>query len=240
MLKIIDLHATVSDHSVLNGVNLEISKGEIHVIMGPNGAGKSSLSQIIAGHPSFKVTAGKIIFDGYDILSLKPEDRSRLGIFMSFQNPLEIPGLSNFQFLYSMFNAHSSEPISEEDFDVLLKEKLAIVKMKNDFVHRNLNEGFSGGERKRHEILQMALLNPKLAILDEIDSGLDVDSTNIVAHGINSIIDKNKSLLIITHHQRILNHIIPNQVHVLCNGKIIQSGDASLAKKIEEEGFFNG
>ncbi len=237
MLKIINLHATVEGTPILKGVDLEIKAGEIHAIMGPNGAGKSTLAKIISGHPAYEVTEGDILFEGESILELEPEERAKLGLFMSFQYPPEIPGVSNFQFLHHALNAKRGEPLSDEEFTALLSEKMDAVKMRSEFKDRHVNEGFSGGEKKRNEILQMAVLEPKLSILDETDSGLDIDAMRIVAEGVNQIMSSERALLLITHYQRLLDYIKPHFVHVLSDGKIIRSGDASLALELEAQGY---
>ena len=205
--------------------------------MGPNGAGKSTLAKIIAGHPAYEVTEGEILFEGQSILNLEPEQRARLGLFMSFQYPPEIAGVSNFQFLHHALNAKLEEPLSQEAFATILEEKMEVTKIRSEFKQRNVNEGFSGGEKKQNEILQMAVLEPKLAILDETDSGLDIDAMRIVANGINQLMNKDRALLLITHYQRLLDYIKPHFVHVLTDGKIIRSGDASLALELEAQGY---
>jgi len=237
MLKIINVHAKVEGTPILKGVNLEIKAGEIHALMGPNGAGKSTLAKIIAGHPAYEVTEGEILFEGESILDLEPEERARLGLFMSFQYPPEIAGVSNFQFLHHALNTKLKEPLSEEAFAAVLEEKMEMIKMRSEFKTRHVNEGFSGGEKKRNEILQMAVLEPKLAILDETDSGLDIDAMRIVAGGVNQLMNQDRALLLITHYQRLLDYIKPHFVHVLIDGKIIRSGEASLALELEAQGY---
>ncbi len=237
MLEIINLHATVEGTSILKGINLTIKAGEIHAIMGPNGAGKSTLAKIISGHPAYEVTEGEILFEGENILEMEPEERAKLGLFMSFQYPPEIAGVTNFQFLHHALNAKLEKPLSEEAFSTLLDEKMESVKMRGEFKKRHVNEGFSGGEKKRNEILQMAVLEPKLAILDETDSGLDIDAMRIVADGVNGLMNSERALLLITHYQRLLDYINPHFVHVLADGKIVRSGDASLALELEAQGY---
>lgn len=237
MLKILNLHASVEGTPILKGVNLTIQAGEIHAIMGPNGAGKSTLAKIVAGHPAYEVTEGDLLFEGKSLLELEPEERAKLGLFMSFQYPPEIAGVSNFQFLHHALNAKLEKPLSEEDFAALLDEKMHVVKMRGEFKQRHVNEGFSGGEKKRNEILQLAVLEPKLAILDETDSGLDIDAMRIVAEGVNQLMNPERSLLLITHYQRLLDYIKPHYVHVLADGKIVRSGDASLALELEAQGY---
>ncbi|MFZ0565617.1 MAG: Fe-S cluster assembly ATPase SufC [Chlamydiales bacterium] len=238
MLEIEDLHVSVDEEPILKGVDLTIQEGEIHALMGPNGAGKSTLAKVLAGHPAFKVTEGKIFFKGEDILEKEPEERALLGIFMSFQYPPDIPGVSTLHFLHQAVNAHRQEnPLSEEAFNKLLEEKMQLVGMRPEFKHRFVNAGYSGGEKKRSEILQMALLEPALAILDETDSGLDIDAMKVVASGVNSLFHPQRALLLITHYYRLLHYIHPTYVHVLNEGKIVQSGDASLALELEENGY---
>lgn len=237
MLKIINLHASVEGTPILKGIELSVNPGEVHAIMGPNGAGKSTLAKIIAGHPAYEVTEGEILFEGNNILEMEPEERARLGLFMSFQYPPEIAGVTNFQFLHHALNAKLKKPLSEEAFAALLEEKMEAVKMRGAFKQRHVNEGFSGGEKKRNEILQMAVLEPKLAILDETDSGLDIDAMRIVADGVNRLMNEERALLLITHYQRLLDYIKPHFVHVLADGKIIRSGGASLALELEAQGY---
>lgn len=241
IIEIKDLHVNVEGKPILKGLNLAIKPGEIHAIMGPNGAGKSTLAKVLAGHPSYEVTQGEVWFKGQNILELEPEERAHLGLFMSFQYPLEIPGVSNVEFLQTALNAqrkaHGQEPIDAEQFQKLLDEKMQLVSSRPEFKERNLNEGFSGGEKKRNEILQMAILNPDFAILDETDSGLDIDAMKVVAEGVNNLMEKSKGLLLITHYQRLLNYIKPDFVHVMQDGKIIRSGGAELALQLEESGY---
>ncbi len=241
MLEIKQLQASVEDKPILKGLNLTVRKGEIHAVMGPNGAGKSTLAKVLAGDPSYEVTGGEVLLEGQNILELAPEERSHLGLFMSFQYPVEIPGISNLQFLHSAYNAKlkalGKVPVSEEGFHKILDEKMALVDIRSEFKTRNLNEGFSGGEKKRNEILQMAVLEPKLAILDETDSGLDIDAMRIVAKGVNSLMSPDNALILITHYQRLLDYIRPDFVHVVIDGKIVQSGGPELALMLEEKGY---
>lgn len=241
MLEIKDLHVATEGKEILKGFNLKVQKGEVHAIMGPNGAGKSTLAKVLAGHPKYEITKGEVFFLGQNILEMEPEERAHLGLFMSFQYPIEIPGVSNVQFLKLAYNANrkaNQEPeLSSEDFEILLKEKMAMMEIRPEFLERNLNEGFSGGEKKRNEILQMAVLNPKLAILDETDSGLDIDAMRIVAKGVNQIMSPEMGLILITHYQRLLDYIKPDFVHVMLDGKIALSGTADLALQLEEKGY---
>lgn len=236
-----DLVASVEGTPLLRGVNLKVKPGEIHAIMGPNGAGKSTLAKVIAGHPSYIVEKGSIILDGEDLTLLEPDQRAHKGLFMSFQYPLEIPGVGNIAFLKAALNAHrkakGEEPLSDTAFYTLLEEKMELLEVKKEFRDRNLNEGFSGGEKKRNEILQMALLSPKLAILDETDSGLDIDALRVVAKGVTELMHPGMGLILITHYQRLLDYIRPDVVHVMKEGRIVQSGDASLALELEEKGY---
>ncbi len=232
MLEIKNLHASVDETPILSGLNLSVKPGEIHAIMGPNGAGKSTLAKILAGHPAYEVTSGEIYFEGQEVLELEPEERAQLGLFMSFQYPPEISGVSNRQFL-----EHALKHLPAEEFEKRLQAKLELVKMDPSFLKRSVNEGFSGGEKKRNEILQMALLEPKLAILDETDSGLDIDAMRVIAEGVNRLMSKERALILITHYQRLLDYIQPHYVHVLAGGKIVQSGGAELAHQLEAEGY---
>ena len=241
LLEIKNLHASVEDTEILNGIDLEIGVGEVHAIMGPNGSGKSTLANVIAGRPGYTVTDGEIIYEGVNILSTEPEIRARSGIFLAFQYPVELPGVRTWQFLKSAVDAIRKENGEEEmgvrDFDKLLEEKRQLVEMDPDLVKRSVNEGFSGGEKKRNEILQLALLDPKLALLDETDSGLDIDALRIVSEGVNNFRGPQKSVLLVTHYQRILDYISPDFVHVLVDGKIVKSGDAELALELEQKGY---
>ncbi len=241
MLEIRNLHASVEGKEILRGINLTINDGEVHVLMGPNGSGKSTLSNVIVGNPKFDVTEGEIIFNGKNLLDLEPEERSHEGVFMSFQAPIEIPGVSMTNFMRAAINAKreyfGQEPLSASDFLKVLREKRKLVGLDAHFMSRGVNEGFSGGERKRNEIFQMAVLEPKFSILDETDSGLDVDALRIVAEGFNQLRKPETSALVITHYQRMLDYLKPDFVHVLVNGKVVKEGDASLGYEIEKRGF---
>ncbi|WP_193195996.1 Fe-S cluster assembly ATPase SufC [Nostoc sp. MG11] len=241
VLSVRDLTATVNGTPILKGFNLEVRSGEIHAIMGPNGSGKSTFSKVLAGHPAYEVTGGEIIFQGQNLLELEPEERARSGVFLAFQYPLEIPGVSNLDFLRVAYNsrrkAQGLEELDAFDFDDLIEEKLDVVKMNPAFLSRSLNEGFSGGEKKRNEILQMALLEPKLAILDETDSGLDIDALKIVASGVNQLASPENATILITHYQRLLNYIVPDYVHVMANGQILLCGGKDLALELESRGY---
>lgn len=241
ILSVRDLRAEVDGNQILKGLNLEIKAGEIHAIMGPNGSGKSTFSKVLAGHPDYTVTGGEVIFMGRNLLEMEPEERARAGVFLAFQYPLEIPGVSNLDFLRVAYNSHRKykglEELDAFDFDELIKEKLEIVKMNPAFLSRSVNEGFSGGEKKRNEILQMALLEPKLAILDETDSGLDIDALKIVANGVNQLANAENAMLVITHYQRLLDYIVPDFVHVMEGGRIIKSGTKELAVELEARGY---
>lgn len=241
MLKITNLRANIGDKEILKGLNLEVKPGEIHAIMGPNGAGKSTLSSVLVGHPSFEVTEGEIEFEGESILELEPEERAHLGMFLSFQYPVEIPGVSMVNFMRAAVNerrkAAGQEPMSATDFLKLMKEKRALVELDSNLASRSVNEGFSGGEKKRNEIFQMAMLEPKLAILDETDSGLDIDALRVVANGVNALRSPERSTIVITHYQRLLEYIKPDYVHVLHNGRIVKSGGAELALELEARGY---
>ena len=240
-LKITNLHANVGDKEILKGINLEIGRGEIHAVMGPNGAGKSTLSAVLTGKPGYEVTSGTIEFLGRDLLAMKPEERAWAGIFMSFQYPIEIPGVSITTFMKTAINSKRKEgglePIKGGDFLKLMKEKMALVQMKPEFAKREVNVGFSGGEKKRNEIFQMAMLDPVLAILDETDSGLDVDALKIVADGVNALHTPEKSAIVITHYQKLLEYVRPDRVHVLKAGQIVADGGRELIDKIERDGF---
>jgi Fe-S cluster assembly ATP-binding protein len=241
MLKINNLHASIDNKSILKGLNLEVKAGEVHAIMGPNGSGKSTLSAVIAGNEVYDVDQGDIQFDNTSILELAPEERAHKGIFMSFQYPVEIPGVSTINFIKTAINekrkAKGLEELPAKDMLKLIKEKSELLAMDRKFLSRSLNQGFSGGEKKRNEIFQMAMLEPKLAILDETDSGLDIDALKVVANGVNKLKNENNAVLLITHYQRLLDYIVPDFVHVLKDGKIIRSGDASLALELEDKGY---
>ena len=241
MLEINDLVVSVEDNRILNGLNLKINKGEIHAIMGPNGSGKSTLSNVIAGKPGYVVENGEIIYQGEHILEDEPDVRARKGIFLAFQYPVELPGVRNWQFLKTATDAMRKEVGLEEmkvrEFDKIFEENRQLVEMDSDLIKRSVNEGFSGGEKKRNEIMQLSLLNPKLALLDETDSGLDIDALRIVSEGVNKFKNSDNSILIVTHYQRILNYIKPDYVHVLVDGEIVKSGDHTLALELEEKGY---
>ena len=241
VLSVCDLTANVNGTPILKGVNIEVKSGEVHAIMGPNGSGKSTFSKVLAGHPAYEVTGGEVIFQGQNLLEMEPEERARSGVFLAFQYPLEIPGVSNLDFLRVAYNsrrkAQGLEEIDTFDFDDLIEEKLDVVKMNPAFLNRSLNEGFSGGEKKRNEILQMALLEPKLAILDETDSGLDIDALKIVANGVNQLANPENATIMITHYQRLLNYIVPDYVHVMAQGQILMCGGKDLALELEARGY---
>ena len=241
MLTIRNLHAKVEDKEILRGVNLQLNAGEVHAIMGPNGSGKSTLAGVLAGRDSYEVTEGEILYNGKDLLELDPEERAREGIFLAFQYPVEIPGVSNTYFLRAALNAlrkHRGQPeMDAPAFLKLVKEKLKVLHIDEELLKRPVNEGFSGGEKKRNEIFQMAVLDPKLAILDETDSGLDIDALRIVADGVNALRSKDRAILVITHYQRLLNYIVPDQVHVLYEGRVVKSGGKELALELEEKGY---
>ena len=241
MLEIIDLHASINGKEILKGINLTVHEGEVHALMGQNGAGKSTLSNVIVGHPSYEVTQGKILFNGKDLLEMKPEDRAHEGIFLSFQQPVEIPGVSMVNFMRAALNAKRKyqglEPLSAGDFLKLMREKRRIVELDNKLANRSVNEGFSGGEKKRNEIFQMAMLEPTLSILDETDSGLDVDALRIVAEGFNKLRTPQTSAIVITHYQRLLDYLKPDVVHVLLDGRIVKTAGPELAFEIEKRGF---
>jgi Fe-S cluster assembly ATP-binding protein len=241
ILSIKNLTAEVDGNSILRGVNLEIKAGEIHAIMGPNGSGKSTLSKVLAGHPAYAVTGGEVLYKGQNLFDLEPEERAREGVFLAFQYPLEIPGVSNLDFLRVAYNARRKHRGEEEldvfDFDDLVRDRLSVVKMDPAFLERSVNEGFSGGEKKRNEILQMALLEPTLAILDETDSGLDIDALKIVSQGVNQLTRPDNATLLITHYQRLLDYIVPDYVHVMARGQILTTGGKELALELEAKGY---
>jgi Fe-S cluster assembly ATP-binding protein len=241
MLRIKNLHVNVGGNEILRGIDLEVPTGEVHAIMGPNGSGKSTLARVLAGHEAYEVTAGEIQFDGKDLLEMDPEDRAREGVFMAFQYPVEIPGVSNTYFLKAALNAvrkHRGLPeIDAMEFLTLVRQKMKMVQMEDSLLHRPVNEGFSGGEKKRNEIFHMAVLEPRLAVLDETDSGLDIDALRIVADGVNALRGPDRSFLVITHYQRLLNYIVPDQVHVLVDGRIVRSGGKELALELEAKGY---
>lgn len=241
MIKIKNLHATVEGKEILRGIDLEINAGEVHAIMGPNGSGKSTLANVLAGHEGYEVTDGEVIYEGEDLLDMAPEERAREGVFLAFQYPIEIPGISNATFLKTAINeirkAHDKEEITAKEFMQRTKEFAKILNMPDNLISRSVNSGFSGGEKKKNEIFQMLMLNPRLALLDETDSGLDIDALKIVADGVNHFRGKDKSVLLVTHYQRLLNYIVPDFVHVLSQGKIIKSGGKELAVELEDKGY---
>ncbi|HPI20829.1 MAG TPA: Fe-S cluster assembly ATPase SufC [Candidatus Kapabacteria bacterium] len=241
LLKIENLKVNINDKPILNGINLQINAGEVHAIMGPNGSGKSTLASVLSGRTEFEVTDGKVTYLGKNLLEMPAEDRAREGIFLAFQYPVEIPGVSTANFMKTALNEKRKhlglEPVDAMDFLQLMKEKAALVEIKSDFLHRSVNEGFSGGEKKRNEVFQMAMLEPRLAILDETDSGLDIDALKIVANGVNRLQNKDNGFLVITHYQRLLDYIVPDFVHVLYQGRIVKSGNKELAFELEEKGY---
>ncbi|MEQ9232309.1 MAG: Fe-S cluster assembly ATPase SufC [Cyclobacteriaceae bacterium] len=241
MLKINNLHASIEDKKILNGINLEVKAGEVHAIMGPNGSGKSTLASVLAGREDYEVTEGSVDFFDEDILELGADERARKGIFLAFQYPVEIPGVSTTNFLKTALNqireSRGEAPLNAVDFLKMMKEKMTWVEMEQSLLSRSLNEGFSGGEKKRNEIFQMAMLEPKLAILDETDSGLDIDALKIVSNGVNKLKSPNNATIVVTHYQRLLDYIVPDFVHILYQGRIVKSGDKNLALKLEKEGY---
>src|SRR5579864_3996820 len=241
LLEIKNLHATVNGNEILKGVDLTVHPGEVHSIMGPNGSGKSTLAQVLARRESYQVTEGSIRFEGKDLLAMKPEEAACEGLFLAFQYPVEVPGISNAYFLRAALNSirkfRGEEELDAIDFLPLLKEKMQMLEMDPRFLNRPVNEGFSGGEKKRNEIVQMAVLEPKLAVLDETDSGLDIDALKIVAKGVNTMRSKDRAIIVVTHYQRLLNYIVPDYVHVLVNGRIVKSGGPELALELEEKGY---
>jgi len=240
MLKIENLHASIEDKEILRGVNLELNAGEVHAIMGPNGSGKSTLASVLIGREGYDVS-GSVRYQGQDLLALSPEDRAAAGVFLAFQHPVEIPGVGNLYFMRTALNSlrrqRGQEELDPMDFLALAQERMKLVEMDQTFMSRSVNEGFSGGEKKRNEILQMAILEPKLAILDETDSGLDIDALRVVANGVNALSREGRAMLIITHHQRLLDYIVPDRVHVMAAGQIVRSGDKDLAVELEENGY---
>lgn len=241
MLKINELNVSINNQSILKGINLQVNAGEVHAIMGPNGSGKSTLSKVLAGHPSYEVTSGDVSYLDKDLLPLAPEERARAGVFLSFQYPLEIPGVTNINFLKASVNAvrkgQGRNTLDAIEFLSFIREKCQLLDMDESFLYRSINEGFSGGEKKRNEILQMAALEPKLAILDETDSGLDIDALRVISQGVNAMRSPERSIILVTHYQRLLDYIQPDYIHVLVNGRIIMSGDKSLALELEKKGY---
>ena len=241
LLEIKDLHAAIDGKDILKGLNLQIKSGEVHAIMGPNGSGKSTLAKVLAGHPSYEVTKGEVLYEGKNLLELEPDERAREGVFLAFQYPVEVPGVSNSQFLRLAYNQKMKhlglEELDPLEFNDYLTEKAKVVEMDKSFFKRSVNEGFSGGEKKRNEILQMAVLEPKLAVLDETDSGLDIDALRIVAEGVNKLRNSENAIILVTHYQRLLNYIVPDFVHVLANGKVVKEGGKELALELEEKGY---
>jgi Fe-S cluster assembly ATP-binding protein len=241
LLEIRNLHASVSGKEILRGIDLTVGTGELHAIMGPNGSGKSTLAQVLAGRDLYEVTGGQVLYDGKDLLSMPPEQRAQEGIFMAFQYPVEIPGVSNMYFLKAALNtirkSRGLEELDAMDFLTMVKEKLSLVEMDPTFLNRPVNAGFSGGEKKRNEIFQMAVLEPRLAILDETDSGLDIDALKIVANGVNGLRTPDRAMIVVTHYQRLLNYVVPDYVHVLADGRIVKSGDKNLALELEQTGY---
>ena len=241
MLKIENLHATVNGKEILKGIDLMVNAGEVHAIMGPNGSGKSTLAQVLAGRETYTITQGRILLEGKDLSGMPPEDRARDGVFLAFQYPVEIPGVGNVYFLKAALNAirkhRGQDDLDAIDFLAYVREKMKIVEMDESFLNRSVNEGFSGGEKKRNEIFQMMVLDPKLAILDETDSGLDIDALKIVARGVNAMRSQQRAIVVVTHYQRLLDYIVPDHVHVLADGRIVRSGDRSLALELEKKGY---
>ena len=241
LLEIKDLHAKVGEREILKGIDLTVNAGEVHAIMGPNGSGKSTLAQVLAGRELYTVTGGSVTYDGHDLLELSPEDRARAGIFLAFQYPVEIPGVSNMYFLKAALNtirkAQGQEELDAFDFLTMVRDKMTLMNMDQTLLNRPVNMGFSGGEKKRNEIFQMAVLEPKLAVLDETDSGLDIDALKLVAHGVNTLRSPERSMIVVTHYQRLLDYIVPDFVHVLSGGRIVKSGGKELALQLEREGY---
>jgi Fe-S cluster assembly ATP-binding protein len=241
LLEVKDLHAGIEGKEILKGLSLSVNKGEVHAIMGPNGSGKSTLSKVLAGHPSYEVISGEVLFEGENLLELDPDERARNGFFLAFQYPVEVPGVTNSQFLRLAYNEKMKHLGQEEldplEFNDLMRDRMNLVEMPKEFINRGVNEGFSGGEKKRNEILQMAVLEPKLAVLDETDSGLDIDALRIVAGGVNKLRSSENAIILVTHYQRLLNYIEPDFVHVLSNGRIVKQGGKELALQLEEKGY---
>ena len=241
MLEVHDLHVKVADSGILNGIDFLVNAGEVHAIMGPNGSGKSTLANVLAGRPEYEITQGEVVYRGNDLLAMEPEERARQGVFLAFQYPVELPGVRAWQFLKAAVDAlrehNGEEELSAREFDRMLREKIQMVDIDPDLARRTVNEGFSGGEKKRNEILQMAMLEPKLAVLDETDSGLDIDALRIVADGVNKLRSDSNAIVLVTHYQRMLNYITPDFVHVLIDGRIVRSGGPALAHELEEKGY---
>ena len=241
LLEVRDLRATVNGVEILKGIDLTVRSGEVHAIMGPNGSGKSTFAKVLAGHAAYEVTGGEVAFEGKSLFELKPEERARAGVFLAFQYPIEIPGVANSQFLRLAYNTMQAQRGRDEldplEFDDFVREKMKLLEMNPDFLDRSVNEGFSGGEKKRNEILQMALLEPRLAVLDETDSGLDIDALRVVAGGVNQLANKDTAVLLVTHYQRLLNYIVPDYVHVMESGRIVKTGDKALALELESRGY---
>jgi Fe-S cluster assembly ATP-binding protein len=241
LLEVRDLTASVAKHDILHGVNLTVRAGEVHAVMGPNGSGKSTFARVLSGHPAYEVTGGEVTFDGRNLLDLSPEDRARAGVFLGFQYPVEVPGVTNSAFMRLAYNtvgaARGKEELDPLEFDDFIREKMKLLEIDPDFLERSLNAGFSGGEKKRNEILQMAILDPRLSILDETDSGLDIDALRVVANGINQLHTADDAIVLVTHYQRLLNYIEPDYVHVMENGRIIKTGDKTLALELEKRGY---
>ena len=241
LLEVRGLCATVNGTLILNGLNFTVKSGEVHAIMGPNGSGKSTFAKVLAGHTAYQVTAGQVLYEGRNLLEMAPEERARAGLFLAFQYPIEIPGVVNSQFLRLAYNTLQAQRSKDEldplEFDDLVREKMKLLEMNPEFLDRSVNEGFSGGEKKRNEILQMALLEPKLAILDETDSGLDIDALRVVSKGVNHLVRKDNGVVLVTHYQRLLNYIVPDYVHVMDGGRIVKTGGSALALELEERGY---